>query len=458
MTGRDHPVLPATHKVRTSARRRPGPVGRVFLGGLLSIALSAAGCSGDRTAAAPKKPPAAAVPVVTGQAVEKTMPVELRAIGNVDAYSTVGVKPQTSGTVLRVHIRPGQDVKTGDPLFTIDPRPFEAVLRQAEANLARDRAQRQQATAGHAQKLAELEEAGADLARAQAQLENARVQERRYQELLQRDFVAREHYEQIHTNALALEATVRAERAALENAKAAIVAAEAAIANADAAIRADQATVEQARLRLGYCEIRSPIDGRAGDVLVTAGNVVKENPDTPLLVITQVRPIYVGFALPEHFLADITRYRAAGTLRVEARPRDQGTAARGELTFINNTVDVATGTIQLKATFPNSDRTLWPGQFVDVVVALTEEAGAVVVPAAAVQTGQQGTYLFVVKPDLTVESRPVAVARTIGQEAVIAKGLAPGERVVTDGQLRLSPGAKVEIKGPAAPAAAASKS
>jgi multidrug efflux system membrane fusion protein len=384
------------------------------------------------------------------------MPVEVRAIGNVDAYSTVGVKPQVGGTVLRVHVRPGQEVRTGDPLFTIDPRPFAAALRQAEANLARDRAQRQQAEAARVQKLAELEEAKAELARAQAELENARAQERRYQELLQRDFVAREQYEQIRTNALALEATVRAARAALENAKAGIAAADATIANAEAAIRGDQATVEQARLRLGYCGIRSPLGGRAGDVLVTAGNVVKENPDAPLLVITQVRPIYVGFSLPERYLAEVMRYRAAGTLRVEARPRDQATAARGELTFINNTVDVATGTIQLKATFPNSDGALWPGQFVDVTVTLTEEADAVVVPAAAIQTGQRGTYVFVVKPDLTVESRSVAVDRTIGREAVIARGVAPGERVVTDGQLRLSPGAKVEVTDPA-PAGAASK-
>jgi len=418
----------------------------------LAVLLGAAACSREGTAAAPKKPAALPVPVVTGHAVQKTMPVQLRAIGNVEAYSTVGVKPQVGGIVLRVQVRPGQDVKAGDPLFTIDPRPFEAVLRQAEANLARDRAQRQQSSAGHAQKLAEVEEAEANLARAQAQLENARVQERRYQELLQREFVAQEQYEQVHTNALALAATVRAERAALENAKAAIVAAEAAIANADATIRADQAAVEQARLQLGYCTIRSPIDGRTGDVLVTAGNVVKENADAPLLVITQVRPIYVGFSLPEGHLADIQQYRAAGTLAVEARLRGQTASARGELTFVNNTVDVATGTIQIKATFPNQAQTLWPGQFVDVVVELTEEAAAVVVPAAAVQTGQKGTYVFVVTPDLTVESRPVTVARTVGLESVIAKGVARGERVVTDGQLRLSPGAKVEIKAPAAPA------
>jgi multidrug efflux system membrane fusion protein len=438
-----------------SERTLPRP--RQALGSLLAVLVWAAGCSGDGTAAAPKKPAAPPVPVATGRAEQKTMPVELRAIGNVDAYSTVAIKPQVSGTVLRVHVTPGRDVKAGDPLFTIDPRPFEAALRQAEANLARDRAQRQQASAGHAQKRAELDEAEAELARALAQLDNARAQEQRYQELLRRDFVAREQYEQIRTNALALEATVRAARAALENARAAIVAAEAAIANAEAAIRADQAAVEQAQLRLGYCTIRAPIDGRAGDVLVTVGNVVRENPDAPLLVITQVRPIYVGFSLPEHHLADIMRYRAAGTLRVEARSRDQTTSARGELTFINNTVDVATGTIQLKGTFPNQDAALWPGQFVDVAVRLTEQTDAVVVPAAAVQTGQQGTYVFVVKPDLTVEARPVRVARTVGLESVIASGVTSGERVVTDGQLRLAPGAKVEIKEPAPAAATVEK-
>jgi multidrug efflux system membrane fusion protein len=417
-------------------------------GCLFLLCVSAAGCGSDRPSAAPKAaaPP---VPVVAATVVQKTMPVELRAIGNVTAYSTVEVKPQVGGTVLRVHVKPGQDVKTGDLLYTIDPRPLEANLRQAEANRARDQAQHRQSRAALAQRLAEAKQAEANLARDMAQVENARAQEHRYQELLRKEFVAKEQYEQIRTNARALEATILADRAAVENAKAAVLAAEAMVNNAEAAIRADEAAIEQARLQLSYCSIRSPIDGRAGDLLVNAGNVVKANPDTPMLVITQVRPIYVTFSVPEQYLADIKRYWSAGTLRVDAIGRDHARVAQGELTFINNTVDQTTGTIQLKATFVNADGRLWPGQFIDVVVDLTTEADAIVAPAAAVQAGQKGAYVFVVKPDLTVESRTVTVTRTVGPEVVIGRGLRAGERVVTDGQLRLAPGAKVEVKAQA---------
>lgn len=407
----------------------------------------------EPTAATGKMPPP--VPVLAGSVVQKPMPIELRSIGNVEAYSTVVITPQVNGSVLRVHVKPGQDVKAGEALFTIDPRPFEAALRQAEATLARDLAQRQQASAGLAQRLAERRQAEANLTRELAQLDNARAQNHRYQVLLEKELVAREQYEQIRTNALALEAGEEAARAAIENARAAVLAAEAAVVNAEAAIRADQAAVEQARLQLGYASIRSPIDGRAGDLLVDAGNVVRANPESSLLVINQVQPVYVAFSVPEQNLAEIKRYRAAGTMSVEARSRNDGTAASGELTFVNNTVDVSTGTIQLKASFANAERAFWPGQFVDVVIKLTEDPNAVVAPTAAIQAGQNGAYVYVVKSDLTVESRPVTVGWTAGPEAVIAKGLAPGERVVTDGQLRLAPGAKVDIKTPAVPGAEA---
>jgi multidrug efflux system membrane fusion protein len=399
------------------------------------------------------------VPVTVSEVVRKAVPVQLRVIGNVQPLSTVAVKPQVSGQVVSVHFTGGQEVRKGALLFTVDPRPFEAALRQAEANLERDRAQLRQAVAALSEKMAARKQAEAVVARDEAQLEHARVQEKRYEELVQKEFVAKEQYEQVRTNARALEATVQAGRAAVDNAKAAAIAAQAAIANVEAAIRANEAAVETARLQLGYCSIRSPIDGRAGDVLVHAGNVVKANPDTPLLVINEVRPINVTFAVPDQYLDDVKGYRAAGPLRVEAVAPNQGKPpARGTVTFVNNTVDPGTGTIQLKAIFPNTDNVLWPGQFVDVVVTLTSEPDAIVVPSQAIQTGQKGTYVFVVKRDLTVESRPVTVGRTIDRETVVARGLAAGERVVTDGQVRLVPGAKVDIRpaaAAAAPAAAA---
>lgn len=398
------------------------------------------------------------VPVTVSEVVRKAVPVQLRVIGNVQPLSTVAVKPQVSGQVVSVHFTGGQEVRKGALLFTIDPRPFEAALRQAEANLERDRAQLRQAVAALSEKMAARKQAEAVVARDEAQLEHARVQEKRYEELVQKEFVAKEQYEQVRTNARALEATVQAGRAAVDNAKAAVIAAQAAIANVEAAIRANEAAVENARLQLGYCSIRSPIDGRAGDVLVHAGNVVKANPDTPLLVINEVRPINVTFAVPDQYLDDVKGYQAAGPLRVEAVLPNQGKPpARGTVTFVNNTVDPGTGTIQLKAIFPNTDNALWPGQFVDVVVTLTSEPDAIVVPSQAIQTGQKGTYVFVVKRDLTVESRPVTVGRTIDRETVVARGLAAGERVVTDGQVRLVPGARVDIRPAAGAPAAATK-
>jgi len=224
------------------------------------------------------------------------------------------------------------------------------------------------------------------------------------------------------------------------------------VTTARSVVQADQALIENAKLQLSYTEIRAPIDGRTGNVLIHQGNVVKANDvGNPLVVITRVHPIYVTFAVPEQFLDRIKRYRAAGELSVEATTQGQGQAertARGELSFINNTVDATTGTIQLKATFPNADNALWPGQFVNVVLTLTTEKAALVIPSRAIQPGQQGPFVFVVKPDQTVESRPVVVAFTQGADSVIAKGLSPGERVVTDGQLRLLPGTRAEIRSP----------
>jgi multidrug efflux system membrane fusion protein len=323
-------------------------------------------------------------------ATQKTVPVQLRAIGNVQAYATVIVKSKVGGEIIRVHFTEGQDVKKGDLLFTIDPRPYEAALKQAEANLERD------------------------LARAK----NAQEDARRYEFLIQKGVVARQQYEKFQTDADALEATVLADRAAVENAK----------------------------IQLGYCFIRSPIDGRTGKLIVQQGNIIKAE-DINLVVINQVIPIDVTFSVPEQFLPEIKKYMAMGKLLIEALvPMNEERPEKGVITFIDNTVDPNTGTIRLKGTFANPEKKLWPGQFVNVVLTLTTEPNAIVVPSQTIQTGQEGQYIFVVKEDLTVESRPVVAGRTVNNETVIQKGLQASEKVVTDGQLRLYPGAKVEIK------------
>lgn len=416
----------------------------------LGAVLSAAGCSDSPGSAQTRPAPAPAVPVGVAAVERKPVPLKVVGVGNVQAYTTVSVKAQIAGQIVQVHFKEGQEVARGDLLFTIDQRPLQAAVRQMEANVAKDRAQLRQMEAAVAQKQAEVTQAIANVERDLAQLDNARAQEERYRELMRRELVAREQYEQIRTNFSALQATVQADRAAVENAKASARAAEAMVDNAKAAIEANEATVDTARLQLAYTTIRAPMDGRTGNLLVQAGNVVKGNDDNPLVVIAQVRPIYVSFSVPEQHLTDIKRFLAQGSLQVEAA-LDGGTRrAVGALTFVNNTVDPTTGTIQLKATFANADNALWPGQFVDVGLTLTTEQ-AVVVPAQAIQAGQKGPFVFVVKSDLTVEARPVKVGRRLGGELVVDQGLAGGERVVTDGQLRLIPGARVEIKPAKAP-------
>ncbi len=413
---------------------------------VLAPALAVGACS-DRGGAATGPPAPPAVPVGVAAVEQKMVPLQETAVGNVQAYATVGVKSQIAGQIVQVHFTEGRDVKRGELLFTIDPRPPEAALRQSEANVAKDVAQLRQAEAALAQRHAEVTQALANLERDLAQMENARVQEQRYRALMERELIAREQYDQLRTIFAALQATVQASRAAVENARASARAAEAAVENARAAIKANEAMVDVAQLQLAYTTIRAPMDGRTGNLLAQAGNVLKSNEDNPLVVIAQVHPIYVSFSVPEQHLTAIKKYQAGGGLKVEAAIDGGQRRAAGALTFINNTVDPTTGTIQLKATFPNTDDLLWPGQFVDVSLTLTAE-NAVVVPAQAVQAGQQGPFVFVVKPDLTVESRRVKVGRRLPRELVIDEGLTAGERVVTDGQLRLVPGARVEIKPP----------
>jgi len=410
---------------------------------VLVALLAAAGCS-DR-ASGTQRATAPPVPVLVAEAVRRDVPLDVSVIGTVQALTTVGVKSQVSGQVVKVNFTEGQDVKAEQLLFTIDPRPFAAALAQAKANVGRDTAQMRQAEAALAQRQAEVQQAMANLERDQAQLENARVQERRYKTLVEKELVARELYDQFRTNLSALEATLNADRAAVENARAAAQAAAAGVENARAVIQADEAMVETANLNVGYTTIRAPMNGRTGNLMLQAGNVVKANEDNPMVVIAQVHPIYVSFAVPQQHLTAIKQYSAAGPVTVRATAPGAAKPAVGRLTFVNNTVDPTTGTIQLKATFDNAENVLWPGQYVDVVLTLTTQP-AVVVPSQAVQPGQQGPYVFVVTPDLTVQPRPLELGRRLATETIITKGLAPGERVVTDGQLRLVPGSRVEIK------------
>jgi len=391
-----------------------------------------------------KRPPGAPVSVAT--VIQKDVPVQLRVIGRVEAYSAVSIRALVEGELWKVYFKEGQDVQKDNLLLSIDPRPFEAALRQAEANLERDQALVQQAGANLTRDLAQITQAEANLAKNLAQAKNAEEQAKRYVFLVEKGYVAKEQYEQVRTNSESLAATVQADRAAIENAQAALRADKAALENVRAVVRGSRAAVETAQIQLGYCSIRAPISGRTGSLLVQQGNIIKAS-DVPIVVINQISPIYVTFSLPEQNLPEIKKHMAAGDVKVEAViPGDEKPPEPGILTFIDNAVDTATGTIKLKGTFENQAKRLWPGQFVNVVLTLTIWPNAILVPSQAIQTGQEGLYVFVVKPDLTVESRPVAVDRSLDGLTVVTKGLQPGETVVTNGQLRLVTGGKVEIK------------
>jgi multidrug efflux system membrane fusion protein len=363
----------------------------VFLLTLLGCLALFSSCSGDKPLQHGTVKPV--VSITVGMTRENSVPVQLKAIGNVEAYATVEIKPRVGGELKIVHFKEGDEVKKGDLLFTIDPRPFEAYLRAAEAKLAQNTV----------------------LAK------NALSDYHRYVDLVRKNFVSREQYDQVRANAESLQA----------------------------AIAADKATVETARLELSYCYIFAAIPGRTGKLLSDQGTVIKANPDNPMVVINQIQPIYVNFSVPEQFLGEIKKYMAAGNLEVLALiPREESRPIKGVLAFVDNAVDMATGTIKLRATFDNEEKRLWPGQFVNAVLTLTIRPKAVLVPSVAVQTGQQGQYVFVVKPDSTVESRLIAVAGEYGESTVVETGLEPGTMVVTDGQFRLVPGDKVEVKNP----------
>jgi multidrug efflux system membrane fusion protein len=414
---------------------------------VLLAAAACAACSGDRAESqAPQKRPA--VPVAVAAVEQKTMPLQVQAIGTVEAYAVVSVRAQVGGELLRVHVKEGQSVRKGDLLFTIDPRLVETTLAQAQANVSKDQVQVQQARAVLERDLARVAQTRAALARDEAQLRNAQVQAQRYADLFKRELIAQEQYDQIRTAAEALAATVSADQADVRSAEETVRADQAAIRSAEQVVRADEAAVENARVQLGYTTIRAPIDGRTGSLMLNEGNVVRAGGtnDSTLLVINQVKPIYVSFTVPQQQLPAIRKYIASAPLAVTAVPTGEARPVAGVVSFIDNAVDVATGTIRLKATFPNEEGRLWPGQFSNVTLTLASEPDALVVPSQAVQTGQQGTFVFVVKPDTTVDLRRVVVARTQGSETIVAKGLEAGERVVVDGQQRLTPGIKVEVR------------
>jgi len=386
--------MPETANVTPTSRRV------LIVGGLL-VALTAGGLAAyfasDSRAKEQRKGPKGplAVPVTVARVEQQTLPVRLRAIGNVEAFATVAVKARVDGQIVAVNFREGEAVSKGDVLFRIDARPYEAALRQAEANRMRDVAARDQ----------------------------ARSQAKRYQELLDKNFISKEAYAQIRTNAQTAEAIARASQAALEN----------------------------ARLNIEYCVIRSPLDGYVGRTLLQAGNLVKANDFNPLLVINQVKPIYVNFAVPEQDLSEVRKYMAQGPLAVEVLPVEaQQAHPRGKLIFVDNAVDPSTGTIRMRAQFDNGEAALWPGQFVNILLSLYEQVDALIVPVQAVQTGPDGQYVYVIGDDMVAEVRRIKVQRTDGDRAIVERGLVRDERVVTRGQLRLGPKVKVQIAKPAA--------
>ncbi|MGH9628969.1 MAG: efflux RND transporter periplasmic adaptor subunit [Bryobacteraceae bacterium] len=390
----------------------------------LAVILATAGfvivsCTPEQQAQSVSAPPP--VPVTVAKATQESVPFEIRVIGNVEASSTVQVKSQVSGQLMNVGFVEGQNVNKGDLLFQIDSRPYREALRQAEAAVQKDKAQ--------------IAQSEAMMARDIAQSKNADAEAARHDELARAGVISKAQYDEVRTSADVFRESVRA--------------AEAAIQSARAALASDMAAVEKAKLDISYCEIHAPISGRTGNLLVNAGNLVQANGDSPLVVIHQVTPIFVSFSVPEQHLPAIRRRSASHKLpvRVSLQNNPEKTIA-GQLSVIDNTVDIATGTIRLKATLANKELLLWPGQFVDVVLTLDTIQNATIVPAEAIQASQQGQLVYVVKSDGTVEPRTVTTGRSTGGKTIIEKGVSPNETVVTDGQLRLFPGARTQVVDP----------
>src|SRR5215813_6324537 len=359
------------------------------------------------------------VPVVTAAVQQRDVPVEVAAIGNVEAYESVSVRSQVTGVVTEVMFHEGDFVKKGDHLFTVDPRPYEAMLEQAKANLVRDEAL--------------LAQSQAQQARDKAQTDYLQQTSQRNAELAERGILSKDMLQQSQSQAAANQAAVKADEAAIESAR--------------AQLGAQQAAVDNAAVQLAYTVIRSPINGRTGNLTMKPGNLATAN-TTELTTIAQVEPVYVTFAVPATRLPAIRGHDVKDPLTVSALPQDESsTPAMGALAFVDNAVDTTTDTIKLKAKFDNTDHRLWPGQFARVTLKIATLSNATVVSSEAVQTGQDGPFVFVVKPDSTVEQRAVTIAQRVNDDVVIGQGLKPGETIVTGGELRLEPGSRIQQPG-----------
>jgi multidrug efflux system membrane fusion protein len=397
-------------------------------------ALIFSGCTNKAAPAGFERPPA---PVTVAEAAMQDVPVYLDAIGKTVARETVAVQPQVAGRIMKIHFTDGANVRKGELLFTIDPRPFQAAVSEAQANVTKEIAVKKQAEAN----------LNRDLAIAKW---NA-LQVKRYAQLVEAGVVPREQYEQLAATATASNATVEADRAAVHS--------------ADETIKAVSAVVEKAKVDLSYCYIRSPIDGRAGQRLVDMGNVVNPGtaggnnapsnatasgpPTNALLVIERLDPIYADFTISQNDLSKVQEQMHAGTLKTEVRLPETDQMVAGSLTFLDNSVQNQTGQVNLRATVPNSDRRFWPGRFVNIRLVLNTIRGAVLVPATAPQMSAKGSYVYVVKQDMTVDQRQITLGQRQGDQVVIEQGVQPGEKVVTNGQVGVTPGGKVRIETPA---------
>ena len=406
----------------------------------ISICLALVACNTSRAVRQRSRqrrlPPS---PVTAAKADQRDIPVQLREIGSVDPVAVIAVKAQIGGELTKVFFKEGDDIHKGQQLFEIDPRPYQQAIDQAQAAIEKDNAL--------------VSQAQANLARDRVQTANAKEQADRYEALAKDGLISKDQNSTYQTTFNSQNEALRADEAAINSAK--------------ASLNVDKAALETAKLNLSYCFINSPIDGRAGSLLVQAGNLVKANDTTALVNINQLEPVYVTFSVPEQYLDEIRAYSKDNPLPVTAllspdniavvsqATGNQKTGNRnssdrkvGKMTFIDNLVDNTTGTIKLKALFPNTDHALWPGQFVNVVITLRTLHGVIVIPSEAVQSGQQGQFVFVLNADQTVVNRPVKLGQTFENQIVVESGVAPGETVITDGQMRLVPGTRVRVVNP----------
>jgi len=396
----------------------------------ISVCLALIACNGARPSAkGPGRGGFPPSPVTAAKADRRDIPVQLREIGSVDPVAVIAVKAQIGGELTKVFFKEGEDIRKGQQLFEIDPRPWQQAIDQAQAAIEKDNAL--------------ISQAQANLARDRVQTANAKEQADRYEALAKDGLISKDQNSTYQTTFNSQSETLRADDAAINSAK--------------ASLNVDKAALETAKLNLSYCYINSPIDGRAGSLLVQAGNLVKANDTTALVNINQLEPVYIDFSVPEQYLDEIRSYSRDNPLAVTAIVNPDNITVvnqtspnrkTGQMTFIDNLVDNTTGTIKLKAVFPNTDHALWPGQFVNVVMTLRTLRGVTVIPSEAVQSGQQGQFVFILNPDQTVLNRPVKLGQSFENQIVVESGVAPGETVITDGQMRLVPGARVRVVNP----------